>query len=287
MGEKKKRPRWLKVCGIGCGIVVLIAAAIVMAGTFLVQNTLHGFEEADRSVDEVFERHGPTSAYRPDPAGAIRPERLELFLSARESFASSREELDGTLVTLSGPSSGLRGLVAGINVIPDLIEFHRLRNESLLDRGMGMGEYYYLYTLAYYSWLGNSPADGPSFQVVGDGGFILESAYEERPESEVREHRMRLVRASMNRLLLPVLRNQLSGLSADGGEADLRAALISEIAAMEADGERLPWEDGLPQATESSLIPYRERLEAAYSGMCNAVEVGVARRLDAAGEQPL
>jgi hypothetical protein len=287
MGEKKKTPRWLKVCGIGCGIVVLIIAAIVMAGTYLVQNTWRGFEEADRSVDAVFERHGPTAEFTPDPGGSIRSERLELFLTVREDFSASREELDGTLATLSEHEGGLRRVAAGMNVIPDLVAFHRLRNESLLSRGMGMGEYYYIYTLAYYSWLGRSPADGPSFQVVGDNGYILESAYEERSESEVREHRLQLVRRSMNRLLLPILRNHLSGLSNADSDADLRAMLVSEIAAMEADGRRIPWKDGLPQATESSLLPYRQRLEAAYSGMCNAVEIGVARRLDDAGEQPL
>ena len=47
---------------------------------------------------------------------------------------------------------------------------------------------------------------------------------------------------------------------------------------MVADGRRLPWEDGVPEAVAASLRPYRERLAESYGEMCNALELGVARR---------
>jgi hypothetical protein len=47
---------------------------------------------------------------------------------------------------------------------------------------------------------------------------------------------------------------------------------------METDANRIPWEDGLPDVIANSLEPFRERLEQGYSVMCNALEVGVARR---------
>lgn len=47
---------------------------------------------------------------------------------------------------------------------------------------------------------------------------------------------------------------------------------------MEADRYRLPWQDGLPEVLEISLSPFRERLEASYSKMTNALEVAFEQR---------
>jgi hypothetical protein len=35
------------------------------------------------------------------------------------------------------------------------------------------------------------------------------------------------------------------------------------------------WQDGLPQAVEAGLAPFRDRLEEAYSPVMNVVEVGL------------
>jgi len=55
-------------------------------------------------------------------------------------------------------------------------------------------------------------------------------------------------------------------------------AFSAEIGALEGDVHRLPWQDGLPEIIESSLQPYRDRLDNSHSAMCNALEIGVARR---------
>ena len=57
-----------------------------------------------------------------------------------------------------------------------------------------------------------------------------------------------------------------------------RATLETEIAAMEADPLRIPWQDGIPESLEASFLPYRERLEDSYDPMTSALEVGILRR---------
>jgi hypothetical protein len=149
-----------------------------------------------------------------------------------------------------------------------------------MENEIGLGEYHYLYTLTFYSWLGASPEDGPSFRMVNDRGIVFENI-ENIEEPEVRRHRNEVTRRSMNRMILPVLRDQLSAVTADEARADLESwisALETEIASMESDPLRLPWEDGLPEVIAESLAPYRERLEASYSEESNALEAGVARR---------
>jgi hypothetical protein len=279
----QKMPRWAKVCGIGCGAVALIVVLLIASGFFFFRHSLKQFEIADRSHETVVDKYGPIPAYHPDPRGVIQAERIEAFLTARDLAAPAREKTEGSLAILSEGEDGivLGKLWAGAGLLRRLADFHTRRNEGLLETGTGLGEYYYLYTLTYYSWLGKSPSDGPCFRVVGDHGYFLESAYEELDEPAVRDYRMDQVRTSLNRLLLPILRNQLSDLSEEESGDDQREwseALSAEIAALEADANRLPWQDGLPEIIESSLQPYRDRLDNSYSAMCNALEIGVARR---------
>jgi hypothetical protein len=81
-----------------------------------------------------------------------------------------------------------------------------------------------------------------------------------------------------NRRTLSMLRNQLEALDQLGSSPDQRGwreALVAEIAAMESEPERLPWADGLPAKITNSLEPYRDRLEASYSELCNTLEMGL------------
>ena len=64
--------------------------------------------------------------------------------------------------------------------------------EALLEVGMGPGEYMYVYSVAYYSWLGKSPADGPSFTLVGDDGDN-QGRQVGQDEFDVREERREMV----------------------------------------------------------------------------------------------
>ena len=63
----------------------------------------------------------------------------------RASFSTSSTRASG------GTLSRTRGTVG---LIRHLAPFHLERNETLMESDVGLGEYYYLYTLAYYSWLG-------------------------------------------------------------------------------------------------------------------------------------
>jgi hypothetical protein len=276
----------LVVCGVVCVTAILVVGLAVVGSVLFFRDALRDFERADLAMETVEERYGPVEGFRPEADGAILPERMETFLTVRELSSSASERMERSLIVLSksdepeeeqpGP---IRKLTAGVGLAHGVAGFLTRRNEALLEMDMGLGEYYYIYSLAYYSWLDKSPADGPSFKLVGESGYVLEDL-SELDEPSVREYREEQARRSLNRLLLPVLRNQLSELSAerDGEPQSWRETLAAEIAALETDADRLPWENGLPETIASSLGPYRDRLERSYLPMCNAVDVGVARR---------
>jgi hypothetical protein len=280
--------KWVAGCGAGCVVVVLIVAGLSVGGFFFVkdavQDVVQEVEQAEQAQRQMRERHGSASEFAPWTDGAIPAERIEAFLAVREQMAPLRGEIEETLSTLAGGENERGGAMkkvrAGVELVPRLIGFYTGRTTALLEGGMGSGEYLYLYVLAYYTWLGNSPADGPPFQLVGDDererGWRTE--FGEPEEAEVREQRLERVLPELNRLTLSMLRNQLTALDAAAdseGDEGWRAALEAEIRALEADPDRLPWQDGLPPATEESLEPFRERLLASYSELVNVLDATV------------
>jgi len=158
-------------------------------------------------------------------------------------------------------------------VMPQTMRYLNRRSEALLEVGMGLGEYLYLYTVAYPCWLGTPVDDGPPF--VGTGMPARWQVGGGAGDPGERRDRMR---ERLSAMLLPMLRHQLEDVRAAGpagGDPSWAARLRGEIERMEQDPRRLPWQDGLPEATAASLEPFRDRLEAQYDPLCHPVELAV------------
>jgi hypothetical protein len=279
--------KWLIGCGIGCGVVILLAIILGVGGYVFVKNIVKGFEETEAITDALTERYGEIKDFTPDPGGAIKPERLEAFLSVRNSTERLKEELENSIGILSDeelegqfteePSPGvLTKIKTGFGIVPLIAEFYTRRNQALLDAEMGLGEYYFIYVVSYYSWLGKSPADGLEYNLGDDEED--RGIYWRRRRSENLEDRKDDVLKQLHRQILPMMQNQFAGLTG----VDIspirdpwRETLAAEVEAMEADRFRLPWQDGLPDVLEDSLKPYRGRLEASYSKILNALEMAL------------
>jgi len=280
--------KWLIGCGIGCGVIVLIVVILAISGFFFVKNIVQEFEEAETLMETLTERYGQIKDFCPEPDGTIKPEQMETFLAVREAMAPVREKLEMSFDVLARetrggqmeepPPSVFTKIKTGIELAPLIGELYRSRTQALLDAGMGMGEYYYIYVVSYYSWLGKSPADSPGVR-VGDQderrGVVVWD--DEEDEEESLERRLR----RLHRQILPMLHNQYEKLTEGGvsgvGEA-WRKKLGAEIEAMESDRFRLLWQDGLPKVLEDSLKPYRSRLEASYSKTLNPFEIAYIQR---------
>lgn len=281
--------KWLIGCGIGCGAILLILIFLIAGGVFFIKNIVNEFEDSDAIMDTLTERYGKVKEYCPDPDGTIKPDRLEAFLEAREAMAPIREELERSINILSNERkkreveeeksrSVFKKIKTGIGLIPQIADFYKSRSQALLDVGMGIGEYYFIYTVAYFSWLGKPVVDGSEFQFVRDRGDRRSRYWDDEESEEIQRDMM--IRG-LHRMILPMLRNQYEKLT----EGDFpqvrekwRKALEEEIKAMESNRYRLVWEDGVPPVIEDSLRPFRKRLEASYSPMLNALEVSFEQR---------
>ena len=283
--------RWSTGCGCGCGLLAVVLGLLGWGGYLFIKDVVGRAEKAQEVMAEVRERYGGLSDFQPSPGGALPPERVESFLRVRELMAEARRETEASLSVLSSSGAGGAEQVPGLlgrllewglgaarvegatSLLPRVIGFISARGPALLEAGMGPGEYLYIYSIAYYSWLGKSPADGPAFTLVGDdvsGGRQRGG----QDEFDVREQRRELVLTRLNERLLPMLRRQLVALDeSDGADPRWRQTLAAEITAMENDPFRIPWRDGVPEPLAASLEPYRRPLEASYSALCNPLEI--------------
>jgi hypothetical protein len=279
--------KWLVGCGIGCGLLVLVLGGIGTVGFLGVKKFADRADRIEGTFDRMDAEYGRPSDFVPELDGHVPPGRMEVFLAVREEMRPTQQEVSGLFRTLDGEGdSGVIAKVkAGMKFIPSLLIFIEERNNIMLSKGMGVGEYQYIYSLAYYGLLGKDPSDGPGFTVTGDGedhggdGWRW-SVEGDSDEESVAEDRARELRGFVNRIQSRVVNNQLQALDEAGFVADLdfdvwRAELAAEAAAMDRESLRLLWEEDLPAQIRASLEPYRDRLDATYDDMTSILEMGL------------
>jgi len=277
--------KWLVGCGIGCAVIILILIVLGIGGYMFFKNLIGEFSAQEELMAALTERYGEIRDFCPEPDGSIGPSRIEAFLSVREASALFREKLETSMqelqdraeqseIEIKKPRNIFEMVKLGFGLIPQIAEFLKSRNQALLDAEMGMGEYYYLYAIVYFSWLEKRPEDGPDFEVMGPEDS--ETRFGERDREEILEERRDSMLRRLHRVLLPMLQNQREKLSARGvteALSEWEGLLDAEIQAMEEDRFRLPWEGGLPNAIKTSLEPYRNRLEQSYNRLTNPFEL--------------
>lgn len=281
--------KWAMGCGIGCGLILIILGGLGTCSYFTVKKFKTQADDLEVVQATLEEQFGEATDFVPDPDGAIGSGRMETFLAVRDSMATHRREMGELLADLDGDAGFIVKAKAGLNLVPAVLGFAGQRNRVLLDLGMGVGEYQYIYTLSYYVYLDKDPADGPSFVLAGDDKGEEEGSFHVNwgghgDTKDVRRGRTRRVRRFVNQTQTPILANQWQAFAAtmpagSDPEADpWGAQLAAELSALRADSGRIPWQDGLPEPIRDSLEPYRDRLDASYDPQTSIVEMGLAGR---------
>jgi len=280
-GGPERRRRWVRGCGAGCGLLLVLGIAALLAATFLLQRTFRGIADARASYEALVVERGSVEDYVPPNDGVPSAERWEVFLGVRQDtetaqavFQTTVAQASSAIATAEGSFGTARAVSRAVARLIDTASAYLVaRDRALEARGMGPGEYVYLYSLAYYSALGHRPGDAiappEAARADGEGQANLDLFGEDDAlfgEAAVRRR--------YRRYTLGLLRAHLG--SVDPADQDLRAALEREAHQMEVDPGRVLWQDGLPSAIAASLEPFRERLEAYYDPITNRIELPLA-----------
>jgi hypothetical protein len=263
-------------CGVGCLLLMILVAGMGFMGYRWAQDAVEAVEEAGRIEQELDERFGRARSFVPALAPGIPSDRLETFVGIREGLAAPRQELAGAINGLKsvgetggGIAAGFKAARAGVGMAPATLEFSRARNQALLDNGMGLGEYTWIYWYTFNAWLGHPADDSELHEFMQEreaGSGRVEIHMDGGMEPERITWRLR-------RDIRSMLRNLEQGLLDSPEHADLAALVSSELAMLDEDPGRVPWEDGLPAELAVGLEPFRERLEATYSKAVNPFEL--------------
>lgn len=249
----KSRTRKRRGCAPGCLIAFgVLVVALIITGYFVMQ-PINAAKQAEQNLVDTL---GAVPDYVPPPDGAVAPERLEIFLRARTHLLVHTGRIQDTIARIeaideqedlgAGELWGFLKLVGGS--LPRMVEFFSTRNAILMAEGMSLGEYFYIYALAY----------GDRFCPPGDDG---------RPPADCE-----YVTGRATREYARMLRNQLDN-AAHPPPAHVAAALREEVARLESGARALPWHGERPAEIEASLAPYRERLAPLFCAETRELEL--------------
>jgi hypothetical protein len=255
----------LKRTAIGCGALIVIAVALLLV---MMVKMMSPFNRAVDSRHAVEEQFGLQEAYVPPASGAPSADRIEVFLEVRRSLSepcadlSSAEQQVRKLESFDDQDEVDRVDVlkqvlsttkSMMGVGPVIGHLYEIRNQSLLDAGMGLGEFTYIFAVAYRDRLLDEPEANHLFG----------------PNPTNRRVR---------RALLTMLESQLTVLQSESGTEDEITALETEIATMQADENRIPWQDGIPPAVTEALAPYRAELDELYCPAMAPLELMINKK---------
>jgi len=291
MADKKRL--WKKGCGIGCGLSVLALVGFGTWGYLNVKNIITEAKDLKESRLAIAAEFGEMAEFTPSADGVISSDRMEAFLTVRDSMSNTRTEVE-QLFRILTPSDGtsesanfFQTFQSGLKLVPTALNLISDRNRALMSVGMSPGEYMYIYSLAYYVMLEKSPSDGPPYVFLGPSnaktdGFSWQGPRENEDISKVLRNRELRIRRRTNEFLLQMLTKQLKALDEETDlqeeidRAAWREMVAAELDTMKIDeGFRLLWESGLPAPIEKSMEPFSTRLEASYGPLANVVEMGM------------
>jgi hypothetical protein len=255
----------LKQTAIGCGVLIVLAIALPFVLGVMMMGPFKRAVDARLAIEEQF---GPQEAYVPPASGAPSADRIEVFLDIRRGLTAQCADLTAAedqvremerfdqqdevdRVEVMKEAFSLTRSMMGIG--PVLGNLYETRNQRLLDEGMGLGEYTYIFAVAYHDRLLDVPeAD----QLFGPA---------------VTNRRIR-------RALRTMLESQLEVVRSEGGTEGEVSAIEAEVAAMEADEERIPWQAGLPPAITELLAPYRAEIDELFCPAMAPLELMINER---------
>ncbi len=274
-------------CGAGCLVVGILVVVLALGGILTTRKMASSMSRASGVVSRVEREFASVDTFTAEPDGRVPADRIRAFLAVREATSGLRSDLTGTvqdLKLLNGPEarSGFRyfrTLWIGANALPKLADYERTRGEALIGQRMGLAEYLYIYSLAYYPGLREEPGNKgrqPPTEAATDLAAEDEWNLDNRQDRvDPRGRRLRLV-----------LAKPLANMVRQAKQADLAANAAwvqtaqQELNKLKSNRNRIPWEDGLPAVIRESFKPFRAELDRSYDPKMNGLEFMqvVARR---------
>lgn len=253
--------KWLIGCGAGCAASILLSILLSIGGALFIARPMNKAVNAQRELTTEF-------GAREDfiPPARLEPGRIKVFIAVRREVMGSCEQFQDIVGSFQvmeeldngegDPSigqvlHGLKGVMGSVFGLANALgEVTRVRNQALRDQGMGMGEYTWIYVLAFNSYLDKSPNTGIDDKFGrGYSGDEL-------------------------RLISKLMENHAGALE-EAGDTDSAPIWLNEVARLKRIDEGVPFRDGqLPDGLAGTFAPFRKHLEKSYCAALAEFDLG-------------
>jgi hypothetical protein len=258
--------KWLIGCGVGCGVTILLNIILFVGAGFLFTQPMN---KAVGSQKKLAEAYGEPNDYVPG-VDSLTPQRMEAFLAVRQVLMPACEEFEGIAggfaamdeLDSGGDEPSTKEIFQGLGkvmgsvkgLVTHMGEIMELRNEALMEQEMGMGEYTWIYVLAFNSWLSYEPNTGIESTSGGEFG-------------------------ARERSLIEDLLNAHADALAEAGRFEEAEIWRKEVEKMDWSGTGIPFEGiALPREITMVLEAYRSRLEEAYCPPMTEFDLGQIKK---------
>ncbi len=273
-----KTPKTGSGCGTGCLSLIIILVLFFAGSYFFIKNRLDSFEKIDESEQKLETVYGSIYDFTPDIDVNYSSQRIKKFIEIRSSIAPEKNELDSALSGMQNEIEEIIGdpsfwdiltiVKSGFELIPDIVRYYMARNDALVENGMGLGEYKYIYYTAYYVILDKSPSDGPKFRLEGEG-----NDESDQYGDEVFEKRLVKISSYVNQLAREHLANLRELLGITDPENPSLPLIEKEISRLNSDSTLLPWKAGKPDFITAPFNEFITELNESYSFLINPLEL--------------
>jgi len=216
--------------------------------------------------------------------GLPAQERIETFITVRNSLVEYHAGLESALEEYiaqkeSNSGEGIMDVInsvrAGSRLGPAFALFWLARNETLLEHGMGAGEYAYIYCLAYYGHLNHDPGEG----VTGLDGISISDAIVNVSVATIDNgHELNATEKARKRTskMMVDFMEKIDGTNNENMPSDLivwLGELETEVAYLQKDPFRIPFQDNGNETLAKVFDKYSMELEDSYVSRANPLEL--------------
>lgn len=273
-----RKPKTGSGCGTGCLSLLIIMVLAVAGSYFLIRDRLASLEEIEESSNQLELIYGSIYEFTPGLDTKYNLERTARFLQARSIIKDEIDELENGLSDIQLEIDDIKDdtslwdvftlIKSGFGLIPEIVRYYKARNNALMEVQMGLGEYLYIYTNAYFVLLKKSPSDGPKFRIEGEG-----DNQSDKYGDEVFELRYDKISKKINRLAREHLTNLKFQLDKTDPSNKYLRIIEEEIIKLNSNRNLIPWMDSIPEFVNQQFNNYSVELDSSYKLLLNPLEM--------------
>jgi hypothetical protein len=251
----------MKKLAIGCGIVLLVILAVLVAagifGARWMKGQLVEWKRYEETSELMVATFGPPEEFLPPADGVYPSDRIELFVHMRGEItdAGARFVDDADALADYGEQGWLSDVKTMMKIVNHGMDYLATADSLLMDAGMGRGEYVHYQVLMLEGFFD----DSPETFLDGSPGDVRNSDFYEAFEGFAQEYR-----TEAHRLLRAQARLAREAAEGEGCAAclDWAGYLGDQLEEARTRRRHIPLSDPLPATLAAGFEEHRSQLSA-------------------------